>query len=56
MEESNNSHFENVLLKNIDQEIPINVDLSDRPERISASTMRISHKQESLSIRFKTRQ
>ena len=33
MGESNDSFFENVLLKNIDEDIPINVDLSDTPEK-----------------------
>ena len=33
MEESNDSFFENVLLKNVDEDIPINVDLSDMPEK-----------------------
>ena len=37
MGESNESFFENVLLKNINEDIPINIDLSD-----SASTMRTS--------------
>ena len=42
MGESNNSFFENVLLKNINEDIPINVDLSDTPEKNSVSTMRTS--------------
>ena len=42
MGESNDSFFENVLLKNINEEIPINVDLSDTPEKDSVSTMRTS--------------
>ena len=33
MGKSNDSFFENVLLKNIDKDIPINVDLSDKPEK-----------------------
>ena len=33
MEESNDSFLENVLLKNVDEDIPINVDLSDMPEK-----------------------
>ena len=37
MGENNESFFENVLLKNISEDIPINIDLSD-----SASTMRTS--------------
>ena len=35
MGESNDSFFENVLLKNINEDIPINVDLSDTPEKNS---------------------
>ena len=42
MRESNDSFFENVLLKNINEDIPINIDLSDTPEKDSASTMRTS--------------
>ena len=42
MGESNDSFFENVPLKNIDEDIPINVDLSDTPEKNSVSTMRTS--------------
>ena len=42
MRESNDSIFENVLLKNINEAIPINVDLSDTPEKGSVSTMRTS--------------
>ena len=42
MGESNNSFFENVLLKNIDEDMPINVDLSYKPERNSASIIRTS--------------
>ena len=42
MGESNESFFENVLLKNINEDIPINIDLSDTPEKDSASTMRTS--------------
>ena len=42
MGESNDSFFENVLLKHIDVDIAINVDLSDTPEKKSASTMRTS--------------
>ena len=33
MGESNNSFFENVLLKNIDEDIPINVDVSNMPPK-----------------------
>ena len=33
MGESNNSFFENVLSKNIDEDIPINADLPDKPEK-----------------------
>ena len=42
MRQSNDSFFENVLLKNINEDIPINVDLSDTPEKNSVSTMRTS--------------
>ena len=42
MRESNGSFFEKVLLKNIDEDIPINVDLSDTPEKNSVFTMRTS--------------
>ena len=42
MGESNDSFFENVLLKNINEDITINVDLSNTPEKDSVSTMRIS--------------
>ena len=42
MGESNDSFFENVLLKNINEDIPINADLSDTPEKDSVSTMRTS--------------
>ena len=42
MGESNDSFLENVLLKNINEDIPINVDLSDTPEKDSVSTMRTS--------------
>ena len=42
MGESNDLFFENFLLKNINEDIPINVDLSDMPEKDSASTMRTS--------------
>ena len=42
MGESNDSFFENVLSKNIDEDIPINVDLSDTTEKNSVSTMRTS--------------
>ena len=37
---ANDSFFENVLLKNIKEDIPINVDLSDTPEKKSVSTIR----------------
>ena len=33
MGESNDSLFENVLLKNISEDIPINVDLYDTPKK-----------------------
>ena len=42
MGESNDSFFENVLLKSINEDIPINVDLSDTPEKNSVSTIRTS--------------
>ena len=42
MGESNDSFLENVLLKNINEDIPINADLSDTPEKDSVSTMRTS--------------
>ena len=42
MGESNESFFENVLLKSINEDIPINIGLSDTPEKDSASTMRTS--------------
>ena len=37
MEESNESFFENAPLKDINEDIPINIDLSDTPEKDSAS-------------------
>ena len=42
MGESNDSFFENALLNNIDEDMPINVDLSDTPEKNSVSTIRTS--------------
>ena len=42
MGESNDSFFENVLLKNINKGIPINVDLSDTPEKNFVSSMKTS--------------
>ena len=42
MGESNNLFFENVLWKNVDEDIPINVDLSDTPKKKSITTMRTS--------------
>ena len=42
MGESNESFFENVLLKNINEDIPINIDLSETPEKEFASTVRTS--------------
>ena len=42
MGENNDSYFEKVLLKNIDEDIPINVDLSNTPEKNSVSTIRTS--------------
>ena len=40
MGRSNDLFIENVLLKNIDEYIPINIDLSTIPEKNSASTVR----------------
>ena len=40
MGENNRSYFEKVLSKNIDEDIPINVDLSNTPEKSSVSTIR----------------
>ena len=40
MGESNDSFFEKALLKNINEDIPINVDLSDTPEKVSVFIMR----------------
>ena len=42
MGESNNSFFDKVLLKNIDEEIPIDVNLKDTPAKNSPSTTRTS--------------
>ena len=42
MGESIHSFFENVLLKNIDEDTPINVDLSEAYEKNSVFTMRTS--------------
>ena len=42
MGENNDLYFEKVLLKNIDEDIPINVDLSNTPEKSSVSTIRTS--------------
>ena len=42
MGESNDSFFEKILLQNIDEDIPINADLPDTPEKNSLSTMRTS--------------
>ena len=42
MGENNDSYFEKVLLKNIDEDIPINVDLSNTPEKNAVSTIRTS--------------
>ena len=42
MGESNESFLENVLLKNINEDILINIDLSDTPEKDFASTIRTS--------------
>ena len=43
MGESNDSFFENVLLKNVNEDIPINVDLSDTPEKNSIYNENIGH-------------
>ena len=40
MGESNDSFFEKALLKNINEDIPMNVDLSDTPEKASVFIMR----------------
>ena len=42
MGESSDSFFENVLLKNIDEDTLINVDLSEASEKNSVFTMRTS--------------
>ena len=42
MGESIHSFFENVLLKNIDEDTPINVDISEAYEKNSVLTMRTS--------------
>ena len=42
MGENNDSYFEKVLLKNIDEDIPINVDLSNTPKKNAISTIRTS--------------
>ena len=42
MGESNDSCFENALLKNINEDKPINVGLLDTPKKISVSTIRTS--------------
>ena len=59
MGESSNSFFENGLLKNIEEDIPINVDLSDTPGKNSVSTMRtwtLSKTKRYIHIRFMMRQ
>ena len=43
MGESNDSFFENVLLRKINEDIPINVDLSDTPEKNSIYNENICH-------------
>ena len=40
MGENNDSFFEKILLKNIDEEIPIDVDLIDTSAKYSPSTTR----------------
>ena len=40
MEENNDSFFEKILLKNIDEEIPLDVNLIDTSAKDSPSTMR----------------
>ena len=42
MGENNDSYFEKVLLRNIDEDIPIKVDLSNTPKKTSASSIRTS--------------
>ena len=42
MGENNDSYFEKILLKNNDEDIPINADLSDKPEKSSVSTIKTS--------------
>ena len=42
MGENNDSYFEKVLLRNIDEDIPINVDLSNTPKKNSVSSIRTS--------------
>ena len=42
MGESKDSFFENVLSKNIDDGLSVNVDLSDTPKKNPTSTMRTS--------------
>ena len=39
MGEGSDSFYENVLLKNIDEDIPIDVDLSDTSDKNSSSAM-----------------
>ena len=40
MGENNDSYFKKVILKNIDENIPINVDPSNTPEKNCVSTIR----------------
>ena len=42
MGENNDSYFEKVLLRNIDEDIPINVDLSNTPKKTSVPSIRTS--------------
>ena len=42
MGENNDSYFEKVLLRNIDEDIPIKVDLSNTPKKTSVSSIRTS--------------
>ena len=42
MWENNDSYFEKVLLRNIDEDMPIKVDLSNTPKKTSVSSIRTS--------------
>ena len=58
MGESIDSFFENVLLKNIDEDTLINVDLSEASEKTLYSLWehRLFQEQNGISIRFMMRQ